>query len=98
MIEKNTIQVFLAPIIWTVLFLIFIIIGKFIIGPGHPSGVVLGLIYAFLIAPFIGIAGIIYAIKIYKSQSNLKTYIALAMNMSLILSGLLVWLTWYGVI
>lgn len=98
MLEKATIQIFIAPIIWTTLFIIFIILGNVLIGPGHPSGATIGLIYAFLIAPFIGIAGIVYAIKIYKHQSNLRTYFALAMNMSLILSGVLVWLTWYGFI
>jgi len=89
---------FLAPIIWSGIFILFIISGHLILGPGHTSGAVIGLIYAFMVAPFIGFAGIIYAIKIYKSQNNLKTYLALSMNMSLILSGILVWLTWFGFI
>ncbi|MFW2372308.1 MAG: hypothetical protein ACN4GM_04245 [Gammaproteobacteria bacterium] len=97
-INKTTIQIFLAPIIWSAIFILFIILGHLILGPGKPSGAILGLIYAFMVAPFIGIAGIIYAIKIYKNQSNLKTYLSLSMNMSLILSGILVWLTWYGFI
>ena len=89
---------FLAPIVWSVIFLVFIIVGHFVIGSAHPSGAVIGLIYAFMAAPVIGIAGIIYAIKIYKNQNNQRTYLSLAMNMSLILSGILVWLTWLGFI
>lgn len=58
----------------------------------------MGIIYAFLLAPFIGIAGIIYTVKTYNSQNNTKTYLAITMNVSLILSGILVWLTWYGLI
>lgn len=99
MIKRNSsIQIFLAPILWTVLFIVFILLGKLIIGSGPPSGTLMGIIYAFLVAPFIGIFGIIYAIKSFNQQSSTKTYLSLAMNMSLILSGILVWLTWFGYI
>lgn len=95
---KYSIQIFLAPISWSVILIIFMILGKLFPGFGHPSGVVMGIIYAFLLAPFIGIAGIIYTVKIYNSLNNTKTYLAITMNVSLILSGTLVWLTWYGLI
>ena len=97
-IPAKSIQIFLAPIIWTILFILLIILGHLLLGPGRPSGAVIGIIYGFLIAPFIGLAGILYAIKTYHEHSHSKTYLALAMNMSLILSGVLVWLTWFGYI
>lgn len=99
MIKSNSsIQIFLAPILWTIIFIVFIVLGNLILGSGPPSGALMGIIYAFFIAPFIGIFGIIYAIKSFTKQSTSKTYLSLAMNMSLILSGILVWLTWFDYI
>ena len=93
---KNPGWLFVGPVAFALIFVSAGALGDFALGPGgHPSGGMIGVIYAAMSGPVIGIFGALYAVRAPIRRPPLVFSVALALNICVIAVGATAWVLWF---
>jgi len=79
---NGSMKLFVIPILWLVFYFSALVLLDIFIGPSHPSGELVGFLflYAILLSPIIGIAGIVYSVRKKDENPRVAYVLSLLLN------------------